>query len=190
MLSFFRCPICLGTQKRVAPAPKPRQRFLWGTERISPFFFSLAASIRHEIVSVVPQKAERTRVPGAGFSPEAVPGKAGSKDRTARIGQPLILDSSRNRSDHLPFSRLELVRCSDAKEPRSISGTSKTSLGLSPFAVRCCVRAVVFLKPCCFGWYAAGRWITIFCLLRSPKPFGTSIDDPGSSKVAARASSS
>jgi hypothetical protein len=39
-------------------------RFLWRASRAT----------KNEIVAVVPQKAERTPVPGAGFSPEAVPG--------------------------------------------------------------------------------------------------------------------
>jgi hypothetical protein len=39
------------------------------------FLFGRASrASKNEIVAVVPQKAERTPVPGAGFSPEAVPG--------------------------------------------------------------------------------------------------------------------
>jgi hypothetical protein len=38
------------------------------------FFRRASRAIKNEVVAVVPQKAERTPVPGAGFSPEAVPG--------------------------------------------------------------------------------------------------------------------
>jgi hypothetical protein len=50
---------------------------------------------RNEIVVVVPLKAERTTVQGAGFSPEAVPGNS-AKRRTPRIIIHFFLASARN----------------------------------------------------------------------------------------------
>lgn len=48
----------------------------------------LREQIKSEIVAVVPKKAERTPVPGAGFSPEAVPSneleKNGTRNRQPR----------------------------------------------------------------------------------------------------------
>jgi hypothetical protein len=46
------------------------------------FFRRASRAIKNEIVAVVPQKAERTPVPGAGFSPEAVPGNELEKNDT------------------------------------------------------------------------------------------------------------
>ena len=45
-------------------------------------FRRASRAIKNEIVAVVPKKAERTPVPGAGFSPEAVPGNEVEKNDT------------------------------------------------------------------------------------------------------------
>jgi hypothetical protein len=54
------------------------------------FHLGFRQAIRNEIVVVVPPKAERTPVPGAGFSPEAVPEKGGANEEgTEPIGRPI-----------------------------------------------------------------------------------------------------
>jgi hypothetical protein len=85
-ISLF-LPVCLGTRKREAAAPKPRECFLWGTEEFHLFVRRASRAIKNEIVAVVPQKAERTPVPGAGFSPEAVPGNEVERDDTRNLQQ-------------------------------------------------------------------------------------------------------
>jgi hypothetical protein len=44
------------------------------------FLRRASRATKNEIVAVVPQKAERTPVPGAGFPPEAVPGNEVKRD--------------------------------------------------------------------------------------------------------------
>jgi hypothetical protein len=72
-------------KKRVAHAPKPSECFLWGTGRISTAKFGELASYNNEILAVVPLKAEGAPVPGAGFSPEAVPGNSAETKNTRTI---------------------------------------------------------------------------------------------------------
>ena len=52
-------------------------------------FFRELASSKNEIIAVVPLKAEGAPVPGAGFSPEAVPGNS-AENEGHQNGQPLI----------------------------------------------------------------------------------------------------
>jgi hypothetical protein len=48
-------PVCLGTQKRVAAAPKPSECFLWGTEKNFIFLVRRASrAIKNQIVAVAP----------------------------------------------------------------------------------------------------------------------------------------
>jgi hypothetical protein len=86
-----------------------------------------------EIVAVVPLKAERTPVPGAGFSPEAVPGKAVER----KIHQtPSVTDwTSGNEQQHTLWSRRNQVSTELCEGHRKADhATSALQLGnlLSP----------------------------------------------------------
>ncbi|MBV8832758.1 MAG: hypothetical protein JO108_26450 [Acidobacteriaceae bacterium] len=96
-------PVCLGIQKRMAHAPKPSEWFLLGTSRISTANFCEQASYNNEIVAVVPLKAEGAPVPGAGISPEAVPGNSAETKNTRTISH-LFGNRSLTR-----FLRMELM---------------------------------------------------------------------------------
>jgi hypothetical protein len=89
MFSSF-CPISLGIRKRVAAAPNEGSAFLGDRKNFVPAF---KASCEHSTAQnclVDPKKAERTPVPGAGLSPDAVPEKAGQTERSCRTRQPAM----------------------------------------------------------------------------------------------------
>jgi hypothetical protein len=71
-LSF--CPFAWAPESERRLLPNPVSAFYGGPKEFHLFVPRASRAIKNEIVAVVPQKAERTPVPGAGFSPEAVPG--------------------------------------------------------------------------------------------------------------------
>ncbi|HZR77648.1 MAG TPA: hypothetical protein VFA58_00475 [Chthoniobacterales bacterium] len=66
--------------------PNPASAFYGGPEQFQPQIARELASYQNEIVAVVPLKAEGAPVPGAGFSPEAVPGKSAETKNTRTVG--------------------------------------------------------------------------------------------------------
>jgi hypothetical protein len=80
-VSFF-LPVAWapGSERRLLP--NPESAFYGGPKEFHPFCRRASRAIKSEIVAVVPKRAERTPVPGAGFSPEAVPGNELEKNDT------------------------------------------------------------------------------------------------------------
>jgi hypothetical protein len=99
-------------------------------------------AIRIEIVAVVPLKAERTPVPGAGFSPEAVPEKGGANEGGT---EPL---------SHLPGSKQ--MQHPKRRESNSHPFSSDTKDRMRGQRIAVCIRRRISI-----GYLAAGdlRWL-------------------------------
>ncbi len=65
--------------------PNPASAFYGGPLEFQLLALREQASSKDEIVAVVPLKAEGAPVPGAGFSPEAVPGKSAETENTRTV---------------------------------------------------------------------------------------------------------
>ena len=65
--------------------PNPASAFYGGQQQFQLPILRKHASDKNEIVAVVPLKAEGAPVPGAGFSPEAVPGNSAETKNTRTI---------------------------------------------------------------------------------------------------------
>ncbi len=96
-----------------------------------------SSAINSEIVGVVPEKAERTKVPGAGFSPDAVPGNEAKEkeqqNRSAiRIGSALMREGSVSSSG----STEEGFKVLDAEPRPVILGSEQHEQPLGPMLLR------------------------------------------------------
>ena len=78
-------PVCLGTWSEWRMLPNPASAFYGGQQEFQSLILREQASDKNEIVVVVPLKAEGAPVPGAGFTPEAVPGNSAEMKNTRTL---------------------------------------------------------------------------------------------------------
>jgi hypothetical protein len=115
-------------------------------DRKNLFRDSLANSVsrKNEIVPVVPLKAERAPVPGAGFSPEAVPGNSVEMKHTYQNRDPLSTFGSRVRLmlaellpnlESNPYSRTEAAKENNGCRAGASAGPKLISV--EPKRTRC-----------------------------------------------------